>query len=471
MRGRRRRVRIAVGTDRVVVILPDGGVVLLDEVGYLQDRLAKQTGRHQSWDVDWVILPPLVDVRSLEVPPLKPQQTTTALERHASRYFPAALHPQVVAWRAVGRPRGTPVRLVAAAAPEGSLAQLRAELHAAGLRPSAPTPATEAWVAAAKAAVPALVDGAVLVADQDHAVAIAVRAGGVADTAMLPARAFGHVADRIRRLADGGPVVILGAGDARVTLETSLRSGSVSSDTSTLDLRNGPSEDAAVLAARHAGSGVLALVSAGERQAVMRRERRVGRLLWAVAALLFLLAGAFKMWGVHRELKAVQVERADLHAEVTVALAGMQRLEDLQSTVLVLDSLERSAPAWAGLVVELTEHLPRHAHLSMLRAGSDKLIIEGVATDATSVFAALRRVHGVRDVNAQNPIRRERWPGRDEAAEHFSLAARLNVARGADSGHTFDSRAGDPGGLAAFNASGSGIGQGMEPATGTAVTP
>lgn len=435
-------LRLALGADRAIAVLPDGEIRALgtgagslatkneDTGGVVEpdvlegDLDAFLTGLEPD-GVAWTLLPSLVDVRSVEVPPLRPEETTAALERHAARYFPSARGPQVVAWRVVERPRGEPVRLLAAAMSEDRLARLSGLLEKAGLERAGPVPATEAWVAAARTVVPELADGAVAVADGSRVVLIGVRSGRAVDAVVLLGRAQDRVVERVGEVAEGGIVVVLGDGAARSELEDALEAAREGS--APLDVRRSPREDGAVVAARYAPAGGLTLVPAAERAARRRRERRLAGGLWAAAAVLVVMAGLVELWGVHRELAAVRAERAEIAASVSVAMAKREEVEALRSAVVVLDSLARTGPTWAGLVAELADHLPRGAYLAALRGEPDSVTIEGVATDAAGVFAALRLVPGVRDVRAGSPIRREQQGGFGEPVERFTLGARLDA--------------------------------------------
>lgn len=425
------RLRLSVGRDRAVLVVPDGTArhlamaaaepAALEELSTVLERLADE---RRPTRMAWTLLPPLVDVRQVQMPRLRPEETTAALERHAGRYFPAAREDQVVAWRTVERPEGAPAHLLAAAAPVAWLERVRSVIAGAGFRPDDPVPATEAWLAAARAAHPPLATGAVVVSYGDRVVVVGARDGLVVDAAVLPAGAEDRQVDRLREMADGGPVVVLGDGVGRAALETAL----VERPGVGLEVVQGPREDGAVLAARYADHRELALVSPMERTRRRRREQGLARGMWAATLALVVLAGLLELWGVNRELGVIRAERAERADAVSAAMAERDAVDALHSTVVLVDSLERTAPAWAGLVADLADHLPADAHLAALRGEPDSVSIEGVAADAAGVFAALRRVPGVHEVRARAPIRRQEEAG--GAVERFSLAARLGDSPG-----------------------------------------
>ncbi|MGH7616727.1 MAG: hypothetical protein ACREPM_05810, partial [Gemmatimonadaceae bacterium] len=73
------------------------------------------------------LMPPLTEVRRLELPPLKDEEIQRALSRQASRYFVAAKTPQIVAAASTGRrARGAPASVIAAAASARLIGAIRA---------------------------------------------------------------------------------------------------------------------------------------------------------------------------------------------------------------------------------------------------------------------------------------------------------------------------------------------------------
>ncbi len=428
-----KRLRLAVGTDHLVAVLPDDTVRVFSAestrpdtpkgapVNWLGVAVAELAEAAPGARVSWALLPPLVNVRTVNLPRLRNEEATAVLERHAARYFAGVRGPQVVALRPVDRLRGAPDRILAAAAPESWLAEARRILDDAGFRPSPPVPATDAWVTAARVDGD-LVDGAVAVADGSQVILVAVRGGAAVDVALLPVSAASHLAERAAALAGGGPVLVSGEGESRAFLEEAL-DGQLAGG---LDIRLAPVDPRAT-AARHATdtSPSLSLVPAAERAARRRREHRLASGLLAGALVLLVIAGLLELWGVNRELAAVRAERRSIASEVATAMGERESLDRSSATIAALDSLGRTTPAWAGFVTDLARYLPADAHLAALRGEPDSVAVEGVAADAAGVFIALRRVPGVREVRARSPIRREQQPG--GAIERFSVAARLDA--------------------------------------------
>src|SRR5262252_3488653 len=117
------------------------------------------------------LMPPLTEVRRLELPPLRADELQRTLTRDASRYFVQARGPQVVGVSLPSRrPRRAPVPVVAAAAPVRLIAAIRGAAQQTGWTVDAIAPAETAWTAAAFALWPVLAKqgGHALVAQDDR---------------------------------------------------------------------------------------------------------------------------------------------------------------------------------------------------------------------------------------------------------------------------------------------------------------
>lgn len=406
-------LRLAVGTDRLVAILPSGDVSVraLTSPDDLQEAVASVTAEAGAVRVVWCMLPPLVDVRRVEMPRLRREETTTLLVRHARRYFPMVRQEQAVGWRRIGRQRALPVTLMAAAAPEVWVEAAGAARTASGLAVADPVPAHSAWTAAARAAQPGFLNGAVAVADESRTYLLAVRRGVATDATVLPVGS-GDTRERLAILADGGSIVVLGSGPDRDVLDPCVGESAWC-------------ESVDVLAARYSGdadSG-LALLTTSVRQGRRLVERRAAARRWIAAASLVGAAALIEWWGVHRQLNAVQAARQAIAVKVSKAMAERETVERGASAVAALDSLEATATSWSGLLAAVTRNLPDGASLTTLRADSDSVAIDGLASDASEAFVGLRHVPGFEAVVARAPIRRE--TGENGPIERFSIGARL----------------------------------------------
>jgi Tfp pilus assembly protein PilN len=89
-----------------------------------------------------------------------------------------------------------------------------------------------------------------------------------------------------------------------------------------------------------------------------------------------------------------------------------------------LNAAERAAPQWSAVIGNLSTSVPEEAHLTAIRARSDSLLVDGLAEHAARVFDALEKTHGLIDVRAASPVRRELQEG-GGTLDHFTIAARV----------------------------------------------
>lgn len=394
------------------------------------------------------LMPPLTEVRPLELPPLRDDDLQHLLTRNASRYFVNARGPQMVGASWIGRQkRRGPAPLIAAAASARLVAAIRAAADESGWSVGSVEPAETAWSAGARSLWPAFARGAakVIVAQDDRTDVLHLDAGqltgvrrfrgGAADAAMI--------ADTI------GPSVrvgVAGTPAARRALVTALEQFGVHVLL--------PAGDAAVIAER---GDLLAAHFAGEPGGVgpvLRSDEtatvdRAGgaKLAWtmsSVAAALLVLSAGLELWGVKHQLRTVRDERAALRGQIAATLVGRTTLESTFRQVAALNTIDRTAPQWSAVITSLSAAVPEDAHLTAIRTRQDSLVVEGLGEHAARVFDALASTRGLIDVRSAAPVRREaQEDDRGAALEHFTIAARVEAPseRGASaspvlSGHT-----------------------------------
>jgi hypothetical protein len=101
------------------------------------------------------LMPPLTEVRRLDLPPLTDEDLQRLLGRNASRYFVNARTPQIVgASHPKRRPRGRSSPVVAAAASARLVASVRTAAEQSGWTVESVSPAESAWAGAAIALWP-----------------------------------------------------------------------------------------------------------------------------------------------------------------------------------------------------------------------------------------------------------------------------------------------------------------------------
>lgn len=371
--------------------------------------------------LDVALLPPLAEVRALELPPMRDDDVRLLLARNAGRYFVGARGAQVVGARRVG---GTSL-VIAAATAQRLVATLQSAAREAGWRVRAIVPAEGAWGAGAAAAMGAgqKAPSHLIVCDDDRTLVCGLAQGQI--TSLRRFRAGAEDAALVLEALGGGAsslTLAIGAGAPRDALVAALSAAGrrVAVPLGTLRDRF---DDPAALAASFAGSGAMPRIESEESIASARAadRRMIGRLFAAAAALL-VVSAAVELWGAHRQLDAVRAERAALRPRLATTLVGRSTVESAYQQLNALAAAERTAPHWAALIGDVAERLDDQAYLTAWRARDDSLVVDGVAERASRAFDSLVRVPGLTAVRAAAPVRREA-PNGGAAKERFTIAA------------------------------------------------
>lgn len=375
------------------------------------------------------LMPPLTEVRRVELPPLRDDELHRLLARNAMRYFVNARGPQIVGVLPIGRrKRGSPAPVIAAAASTRLVAAIHAAATETGWTIESVAPAESAWAAAARDAWPAFSrDGAyaivahdnrtdVLQLERGQLVSVRRFRGGTTDAAMI--------ADSLGPAARVG---LVGEPSCRRALAAALEPFGIR----TL----GPAGESApladhgdLLAAHFAGADARPVLR-GEDAASADRAgtTRIATRLGLAAAALLVVAAGLELWGVRHQLRKIRDERAALRGQIAATLVGRTTLDGMYRQVAALNAIERTSPRWSAVIASLSEAIPEDAYLTAIRARQDSLIVDGLGEHAARVFDALSSTPGLVDVRAAAPVRRE---AQDEgpALEHFTIAARVEAA-------------------------------------------
>jgi Tfp pilus assembly protein PilN len=380
------------------------------------------------------LMPPLTEVRRLELPPLSDEELERLLSHNAGRYFVNARGAQIVGAAPSKRQgRGRPTPVVAAAAPVRLVAAIQAAARETGWAVDDIAPAETAWAAAAVALWPAFARQAarVLVTLDDRTDLLQLEDGrltgvrrfrpGAADSPL--------VADAIREGQGGQPHVgVFGRSAPRRDIVRALSDHGITVETPASSWADS-AEFPDALAAQFAGSETgPRLRGEGARVLERAQARRTAVVVAGVAAALFVLAGALELWGVHRELAIVRAERARLRPQIATTLVGRSTIEAAYNHLSTLKSAEFGAPHWSHVIASLSQHLPEEAYLMALRTRGDSLVVDGLAEHAARVFDALDRVPNLSNVRSAAAVRRELQED-GSALEHFTIAARVEPER------------------------------------------
>jgi hypothetical protein len=372
------------------------------------------------------LMPPLTEVRRIELPPLRDDELHRLLARNATRYFVNARVPQVVGAARIGRARrGGPGPVMAAAASSRLVAAIHAAAADAGWVIESIAPAESAWAAASSTLWPGFARDAayavvahddrtdVLQLERGQLVSVRRFRGGAADAPMI--------ADSVGPAARVG---LAGEPSQRRALAASLEQFGIR------PLAPAPqsavlADGGDLLAAQFAGADAGPVLRSEDSAAADRAStsRIAARFAGAAAALLVLAAG-IELWGVKHELREIRDERAALRGQIAATLVGRTTLDATYRQVAALNAIERTAPRWSAVIASLSEAIPEDAYLTAIRARQDSLMVDGLGEHAARVFDALNGTAGLTEVRAAAPVRRE---AQDDgpALEHFTIAARV----------------------------------------------
>jgi hypothetical protein len=451
----RRHVGVALGADRLTAAAParaapgepwtrplephPGGTGWRD----LADALAELREATRAAAVHVALLPPLAQVRRIELPRLSDDELRAVLVRDAGRYLlDPPVPPIVAAWPGRSR-RRSPAATLAAFADADLVASIHSAAAEAGFRSARVVSAHAAWEAAARREFPATGRGrACLVIAGEHTHEALVLESGRLDLCRRfpatddPATIVARLVED-HSLDDAAAWAVSGSAADRARFESALRAVQVTPTAKSpapVGARGAPAAPAgasgapAVLAASGAPAARAELLPDPIRLARARRERRLSTRLVTATAAMLLLSAALELWGAHRALRQVQSDRAAIRPLVAQAMDIRQEVEGVQDRLRALAAAESGASRWTAVIADVADHLPKDAYLLSLRGASDSLVLEGVAQRAAGVFESLRDAPRVVAVRAEAPIRQE---SQDSAApvERFILGARLAAVR------------------------------------------
>ena len=382
---------------------------------------------HGGGVLDVALMPPLTEVRRLELPPLRDEELHRLLARNASKYFVNARGAQIVGVSSVGkRARNAPRTVVATAASARLIDAVRAAARQAGWEIATIAPAESAWVSASIALWPALAkqSGNVIVTTEERGDLLQIEAGRLAGVRRF--RAGGGDASMI--LDSVGPsarVHLVGAATQRRELGAALSSLGLAPTLPSGELA--PIAERADLLAAHFAGAVAGPELRGEDAVVVEKAhaRKTAWLAGGAAAALLVIAAAIELWGVHHQLDVVRVERARIRPQIATTMVGRTTVEVAYKHLAALTAAERDAPQWSSVFTALSEAVPEEAYLTAVRARQDTVVIDGLAEHAARVFDALAQTPGFVDVKAASPVRRELQDD-GTALEHFVIAARVS---------------------------------------------
>ena len=451
------QVGIAVGRDRVVAVAPGDPATtpwerpltppgdsdaswpgLAAALGELRVALLARRGGARSSDafrgeLHVALLPPLGDLRRIELAGLNLSEARQVLRREPSRYLarsadsaPLELDVEGDGWR-----RSSPFTLFAAS--RAIVDGVHAAARESGWRLGRIVAAEDAWAASASSLLPGrdVAERALVLCLDDRVEVVRARGGRTTAVRRFPLGVQG-LASLVQLLHPGAPgsprphLAIVGespnAEALRLTLAGGTDGGRAGAPTA---WRASPALLAARFVTRAKGP---ALLPESERAARAHSARRANVIRYLAAFALLVGAAVLQLWGLSREHDAIVADRARLRGPVTQALAVRDSVGGLSGRLTTIRSAATAAPRWSALLVALSSRLPDDAYLVSLSADGDSLHLEGFATRAEGVFAALRGMQGISTLRPDGPIRQE-IADDGSTSERFTLSARVEGQR------------------------------------------
>jgi hypothetical protein len=327
-------------------------------------------------EVTLVLLPPVVQMRRVNLPRMQDDELSRVLARDVDRFMVSA-GDSVIGYRRIGK--GTRARdpVLLASASRAVVEVVSLALEAIGCTIAAVVPAHPAWIASERTGKTARV-----VVTHDRFVEILESEG--------------------KRLTD-----------VRRTPRTT-EPATISGD------------DRFAAALLPAAGIELELVPNPVHQSRRLWSRRTQARLYAASIIVLLLSAGLWKLDLGREIRSVQRARAGRRELVQQAIAIREEYQlGLKRLALIRDA-SQSQWEWTAVLANVTSRLPEEAYLTSFRARGDSLVLEGVAEQAATVFEALSHSPGVRSVRANSPIR-QTLAGGIAGDERFSLTAVLGA--------------------------------------------
>ena len=404
-----------------------GSPSLAGALRQLADQLSATDGR-----LVVALMPPLTEVRRLDLPPLKREQVLQLLSRNASRYFVTAREAQVVGTSIPRRAsRAGSVPVLGAAASARLVNAISAAAKDAGWMLEGVVPAEVSWSAAASAIWPGLAKGTshLLVHHEDRTDLLRVEGGALAGVRRFRAGSLDAqlIADALQETRSNGTaprVGTLGATAPRQELIRALPHGSATINPPGSEWTAAASDAMIAAATFVTPDDGLTLRTEDVAELRARAGRKVTLSLIAASVVLLVAAALIELWGVKRELAAVQAERARIRPQLQTTLSGLSTFEASNKKLASLYAAHRETPYLSGVIASVTDALPQGSYLLSFRARRDTLILDGLATSSGEAFAALETVPELANVKSIGGVQRQLQDD-GTALEHFTVQARM----------------------------------------------
>jgi hypothetical protein len=377
-------------------------------------------------------MPPLTEVRRLDLPPLKRDQVLQLLARNANRYFVTAREAQVVGTSIPKRvSRVGPVPVLGAAASARLVRAISAAARDAGWTLDGIVPAEVGWSEAASTIWPSLAKGVshVLVHHDDRTDLLRLENGALAGVrrfraGSLDAQLIAEALSDSRVNGTAPRVGTLGAAAPRQDLIRALPRESAVVSSPANEWTSSAADPMVAAATFVRADDALTLLTEDVAEIRARAGRRLTAMIFTASALLLLGAALTELWGVKRELAAVQAERAKIRPQLQSTLTGRSTFEASNKKLSSLFEAQRETPYLSGVIASVTDALPQGAYLLSFRARRDTLVLDGLAKSSGEAFSALETIPGLANVKSVGSVQRQLQDD-GTALEHFTVQARM----------------------------------------------
>lgn len=391
-------------------------------------------------DIHVAFLPPIGRTKRIDLPPVPVSQTAQLLAHSVRRYFALGADPVVTGLAQWSRASASArVSALAVCAPEALIAGLLASAEQCSLRVCTITTAAAALAHGVHAYVPALRRGGLLtlVCHRGWHEAVHTHHGRVVScqglenasiTTLVAQRRHAPAPTTSPRGRSSAQYVFLSGDEIPDGADATVTRAGGDPESLYVPLSASILEHLSpfTLAAAGAVMGAHALPSLlpAERQALVRRRvwRQAARMA-AAAGLLALCAGGVHLWGLRRELDAVQTRRRQIALQVSTAVAQRRATDEARARLDVIHTLADEQPAWIRLLPALSTALPDSAYLTSLSIGDDHMQVSGIAAAGATVLADLARVPLLSGVTNSIPLQRDQVSGKDRFNVSITLAA------------------------------------------------
>jgi Tfp pilus assembly protein PilN len=372
------------------------------------------------------LLPPHAHAKVVVLPPVRAGHLGTLLGRNAHRYFAACGGAVVADARPLPLPRraaGTPA--LAVCAPERTVSLALAAAARAGDTPATVTAGPVALLeAVAVLGRPGAGRTVVTTSEPGWTELIVLEDGTPLRLQPVPGSAGladAQRADRLRAaLQDPGvgpEARVLPCGNDPAA--EALRSANVETAIQPPGLAELPASALAAFGAALVGERPPQLVTPWLRARRRGRHQLRTAALAAAAAAVMIGAGWVYLYGLHRELTALETGRRALAPAVEEAAAARRAMDALNDRLAALAQVQsQTGPGWTGLFAELAGLLPDSAYLLSMGGGASQIRLAGFASEAHSVVPALHASPLFSDAVLAAPIRSDGAAGR----ERFELS-------------------------------------------------